>query len=178
VEKEPSWQRTLLIGLSVLLVIGVLVGGIFAVIAVKTADYVGLGEGSDGTTSPAPILPTTGDATHTAKPPRTPPTTTTTRRTHRPPPAQHGLTLSASPKSVPSYGKINLSGVYAGHDGATLQVQRAVGTGAWSDFPTTTAVTDGAYATYIQTSMVGVNHIRMLDKATGTMSNVVTVRVG
>jgi hypothetical protein len=176
VEKEPSWQRTLLIGLSVLLVIGVLLGGVFAIIAVKTADYVGLGDGTNGTSSPDPILPTTGDATHTAKPPRTP--ATTTPSTHRTPPAQHGLTLTASPSSVPSFGKINLSGVYAGHDGATLQVQRALGTGAWSDFPITTSVSDGAYDTYIQTSMVGVNHIRMLDKATGTMSNVVTVQVG
>jgi hypothetical protein len=180
VEQEPSWQRQLLIGLSVLLAIGLLVGGIIAVIAVKAADYVGLG-GTPGnsTSGPNPILPTTGDATHTAGPPtRTPASTTqtTTHPTaHQPRPA---FSLVARPTAVASFGKINLTGRYPGHDGTTLQVQRSIGKGPWEDFPTTTAVSGGTFATYIQTSMVGVNHIRMLDKATGKTSSTVTVRVG
>jgi hypothetical protein len=179
VEQEPSWQRQLLIGLSVLLVIGLLIGGIFAVIAVKAVDYVGLGgDSGNPTSSPNPLLPSTASAAHTApptKPTNSPPAST--RSPHRRPP-QHAITLQASPKAVPSSGRINLSGTYAGHDGATLQVQRALGTGAWSDFPISTSVSGGAFGTYIETTLTGINHIRMLDKATGQMSNVVTVRVG
>lgn len=176
-DQEPSWQRQLLIGLSVLLGIGLLIGGIVAVIAVKAIDYVGLGGGdSTSTSSPAPILPTTGDATHTVPPPRTP--ASTTRTTHRPPHVQHAITLSVSPKTVASFERINLTGSYPGNDGAALQVQRSLGNGPWTDFPVDTSVSNGTYATYIQTSMVGINHIRMIDKATGKTSNVVTVKIG
>lgn len=178
-DQEPSWQRQLVIGLSALLAIGVLIGGIFAVIAVKAADYAGIGE-DRGTSSPAPILPTTGDRTSTA-----PPTTTATEPTTPPKPTkptkrkpQHPITLTASPPSVGSFERVNLSGRYPGHDGARLQVQRSLGSGPWADFPIDTSVSDGGYATYIQTSMLGVNHFRMLDKTTGAMSNVATVTIG
>ena len=57
-------------------------------------------------------------------------------------------------------------------------MQRSVGNEPWSDFPVDTTVSNGGYATYIQTSMLGDNHIRMLDKATGKTSNVVTVKIG
>lgn len=176
-DQEPSWQRQLVIGLSALLAIALLIGGVLAVIAVKAADYAGLGDGNPAasTSSPDPILPTTGEATKTAGPPtRNPPSTTPTHRK----PQHHGITLTASPAQVPSYGRINLIGSYPGHDGARLQVQRSIGDGAFSDFPTSTSVSNGAFGTYIQTSMVGVNHIRMIDPTTGATSNVVTVRVG
>jgi hypothetical protein len=175
VEKEPSWQRQLLTGLSVLLVIGLLIGGILAVIAVKAADYVGLGDGGFSTSSPGPILPTTGDATHTVAPPtNTPPSATNTTRK-----PSSGLTLTVSPTSVRSFERINLTGSYAGHDGAGLQVQRSLGDGPWADFPVNpTTVSGGTYATYIQTSMLGENHLRMVDKTTGKTSNIVTVTIG
>jgi hypothetical protein len=180
VEQEPSWLRQLLVGLSVLLVIALLVGGILAVIAVKTADYVGLGGGSDlPTSSPAPILPTTGGATHTVGPStRTPPSTTpSTHHTRKP--SASALTLTASPKRVPSFGRINLTGSYPGHDGAAVQVQRALGNGPWEDFPVhPVSVSAGRYATYVQTSMVGTNHFRVVDVVTGTASNIVTVTIG
>jgi hypothetical protein len=178
VDEEPSWQRQLLVGLSVLLVIGLLIGGILAVIAVKAADYVGLGDDAGlSTSSPEPILPTTGGATHTVAPPtNTPPSTTHHTHTHKP---RSGLTLTASPTHVSSFDRINLTGRYPGHDGAALQVQRSLGDGPWEDFPVNpTTVSDSTYATYIQTSMVGENHIRMVDTATGKMSNVVTVTIG
>jgi len=179
VDQEPSWQRQLLISVVVLLTIGLLVGGIFAFIAVRTADYVGLGNGvGDSTSSPEPILPTTGDATHTEAPPRsTPPTSTTPGSSvHRPTSA---IRLMVSPKTVGSFDRINLTGTYPGHDGSKLQVQRSLGDGPWADFPVSpTTVSGGAYATYIQTSMLGENHVRMVDVATGTMSNVVTVKIG
>ena len=177
-EQEPSWQRQLLVGLSMLLVIAVLLGGILAVIAVKAADYVGLGNGAGlSTSSPGPILPTTGDATHTPAPStNTPPSTTTTPKPHK---TRSGLTLTASPKSVASFGRINLTGSYPGHDGAAVQVQRALKNGPWQDFPVSpTTVSGGSYATYVQTSMVGINHFRMVDVVTGKASNIVTVRIG
>jgi hypothetical protein len=180
VDQEPSWQRQLLVGLSVLLAIGLLIGAILAFIAVQAADYVGIGDGAGtSTSSPEPILPTTGDATHTVSPPPTStptPTPTTTHTTRKPQPA---FTLAVSPKTVGSFDRINLTGTYPGHDGARLQVQRSLGSGPWADFPVSpTTVSNGTYATYIQTSMLGQNHIRMVDTTTGKMSNVVTVTIG
>lgn len=172
-DEEPTWQRQLLIGLVVLLAIGVLIGGIVAVIAVKAADYAGLGNNS-GNSSPQPILPTTGGATRTIAPPsttNTPPPPPPTKPTNR-------FTLLASPKTAGSYEKVNLTGQYSGPEGSTLQVQRSIGSGPWADFPTTTTVHGGTFATYIKTGMTGVNHFRMLDKTTGTMSNVVDVTIG
>lgn len=180
-DQEPSWQRQLVIGLSALLAIGVLIGGIVAVIAVKAADYAGIGD-DRGNSSPAPILPTTGDATKTATPTiPTEPTTPKTPRTPRTPTRSkphHAITLTASPTRVGSLERINLSGRYPGHDGATLQVQRSLGAGPWADFPVDTSVSTDTYATYIQTSMLGVNRFRMLDKTTGKTSNVATVKIG
>ncbi len=175
-DNEPSWQRQLAIGLSALLAVGILIGGIIAVIAVRAADYVGIG-GASSSSSPDLILPTTGDATrHTAPPTR--PSSPSPATTSKPPPAQHAIRLVASPRSVGSFGRINLTGGYPGHDGTTLQVQRSLGHGSFSDFPTTTTVHTGSFATYVQTSMTGVNHFRMLDSSTGKTSNAVTVTVG
>jgi hypothetical protein len=162
------------IGLAGLLVIGALVGSIIAVVAVKAADYVGVGDKA-GTTGPEPVLPSTGSITQH---PSTKPPTTSSPSTSRRPPRQHLIHLTASPPTAGTYERVNLTGSYSGHDGATLQVQRSVGDGAWSDFPTTTHVSGGRFATYIETGMVGVNHFRMLDKATGKMSNVATVTIG
>lgn len=169
---EPTWQRQLLVGLSVLLVIGVLVGVIVAGIAVKAADYLGVGSGHSGST-PESVLPSTGDATK-VEPTKTPPPSS-------PPPSTTpvtAITLTETPATVAAGEHINLSGQYPGGDGATLQIQRSIGSGAWADFPVTTNVSGGAFATYIITSYTGVNHIRVVDKATGKMSNVVTVTVG
>jgi hypothetical protein len=174
-DQEPSWQRQLAVGIGVLLAIGVLIGAIVAVVAVKAADYAGLGDPSTGRSSPEPILPSTGQVT--ASPPTKTPHSSppTSKRPRKPQPA---IRLTASPPSAGSYEKVNLTGTYPGHDGATLQVQRSLGNGPWSDFPTTTHVSGGSFATYIQTGMVGVNHFRMLDQATGKTSNVATVTIG
>jgi hypothetical protein len=165
-----------MIGLGVLLVVGALVGSIVAVVAVKAADYVGVGDKA-GTTSPAPVLPTTGSITQSPTSPQGP-TRSSPPSSSKPPPPHHGITLHVSPKQAGSYDKVTLTGTYPGHDGATLQVQRSVGNGAWSDFPTTTHVTGGTFDTYIQTGMVGLNRLRMVDTANGAMSNVATVTIG
>lgn len=172
VDDEPSWKRQLLVGLGALLAIAVLVGGILGVIALRAADYVGIGDTSS-TSRPGPIFPTTDDPSSiaTTTPPSTQPPTSK-------PPPQHLIDLAASPKSVGSFERINLTGSYPSGDGASLQVQRSVGAGAWSDFPTHTTVRNGAFATYVQTAMTGLNHFRMLDAATGKTSNTVTVTIG
>ena len=172
-DDEPSWKRQLLIGLGALVVIAVLVGGLLAVIALRAADYVGIG-GTSSTSSPEPILPTTGDTPSTSAPPTLPTTPPTSSR----PPPQRLLSLTASPRRVGSFGRIDLTGRYPGGDGATLQVQRSVGDGAWSDFPTHTTVHGDTFATYVQTAMTGVNHFRMVDEAAGKTSNVATVTIG
>jgi hypothetical protein len=148
---------------------GAVLGGILAVVAVKTADYVGLGHRGEST--PVSILPTTGDVT---QPPPPPPSTTSTT----PNPRRHRITLVISPTTAASYQRVNLTGSYPGHDGAVLQIQRRLGSGPWSDFPATTHVNGDRFATYIQTGMAGVNHFRMLDETTGAASNVATVTIG
>ncbi len=175
-DQEPSWQRQLVIGLSVLVAIGIMIGGIVAVGALTAADFAGVGSTSSSTHStPEPILPTTGSGASQAPPPST---ASTTPASSTPPPAEKAITLSASPKTAGSYQQVNLTGRYPGNDGATLQVQRSVGSGPWADFPTDTRVSAGKFATYIKTGRVGANHFRMLDKATGKTSNVVTVTIG
>ncbi|MGI8700947.1 MAG: hypothetical protein ACR2JU_07035 [Nocardioidaceae bacterium] len=174
-DDEPSWQRQLVIGLCALLAIAVLVGGILALIAVRAADYVGIGDTSSSS-DPALVIPTANPPSQTPAPAptTTPPTSAPTSR----PPPKHLIALVASPRTAGSFERVNLTGRYPGSDGATLQVQRSLGSGPWSDFPTTTTVQSGTFATYIQTSMVGVNHFRMVDEATGKTSNPVTVTIG
>lgn len=173
-DDEPSWKRQLLVGLAALVVVAVLVGGVLAVIALRTADYVGIGDPST-TSSPEPIFPTTGTSPPStgSSPPSSPAPTTT-----KPPPPVRLITLRASPRSVGSFDRINLTGSYPSGDGAVLQVQRSVGDGAWGDFPTHTTVRNGEFATYVKTAMAGVNHFRMLDEASGRTSNAVSVTVG
>lgn len=177
-DEEPSWQRQLAIGLSALVAIGVLIGGILAVIAVQAANYVGIGNSSSNSNSgPDLVFPTTGEPT--TKAPTTSPTLPTSPATTRSKqPAEHKITLSASPRSAGSFQRVNLAGSYPGHDSGTLQVQQSVGSGPWSDFPVTATVSGGRFATYIQTARVGTNHFRMMDKATGRTSNTATVTIG
>jgi hypothetical protein len=178
-DEEPNWQRQLAVGLGVLLAIGVLIGAVVAVVAVKAADYAGLGDSSTGRSTPEPILPSTAGAVTDSPPTKTPHSSPpSSSRSQKPPSQQHAIRLAASPPSAGSYERVNLTGTYPGHDGATLQVQRSLGSGAWSDFPTTAHVSGGRFATYIQTGMTGVNHFRMLDQATGKTSNVATVTIG
>ena len=177
---ESSWQRQLVIGLTALLAVAVLIGGILGVIALKAANYVGIGNNVHIGSTPEAILPTTGDAGPTPSTTGPPPSTTSpTKTTRRPsPPPRRLITLAVNPKQAGSYQRVNLTGTYPGHDGATLQVQRSLGQGPWSDFPTGAHVSGGRFATYIQTGMTGINHFRMLDKANGKTSNTVAVRIG
>ena len=173
-DNESNWPRQVVIAITVIVVVGALVGSIVAVVAVKAADYLGVGDKA-GSSSPGPVLPTTGAITRS--PTNTAPSSSAPA-TSKPPPQQHVITLTASPRQAASYQRVNLTGSYPGHDGAVLQVQRRVGNGAWSDFPTSTHVSGGRFATYIQTGMAGVNRFRVVDKATGKASNVASVTIG
>lgn len=90
--------------------------------------------------------------------------------------AGKAITLSSGQTEVENFGRIDLTGTYPKGEGAILQVQRLDGRN-WTDFPITVSVTDGTFATYIQTGVSGLNKFRMLDKSTGEASNVVNVRV-
>ncbi len=73
-------------------------------------------------------------------------------------------------------GRIDLTGVYPGGEGAILSVQQFEG-GVWNDFPVTASVSGETFATYIQTGQLGRNRFRMIDTDTGAVSNEVRVEI-
>jgi hypothetical protein len=85
------------------------------------------------------------------------------------------ITLSASPRTVAPFGRIDLTGTYRGANGTTLQVQRF--DGGWADFPVDAAVTGGTFSTWVSSGLPGQNRFRVLDGATGRASKPVTVTV-
>lgn len=92
---------------------------------------------------------------------------------HRP---KRQLRLSATPLEVNAMDRINLTGTYGNRDNVSLQVQRWEN-GTWGDFPIEVTVSVGTFATYVQTSQVGVNRFRVFDPAAGIASNVVRITV-
>jgi len=183
-DEDTSWQKQLLVATGMLVVVGLLVGGVIAVVALKAADVAGVGRPRVQSTEPPPGLsrstppptktttnsPATLAAPTTSAPTTSAPTTTTTQ-----PRPQRAIRLLASPQQAGTYERVDLSGVYRGAaDGTTLQVQRDEGSG-WADFPTSATVSAGTFATYIVTGVTGLNRFRMLDTVTGRASNVVKV---
>lgn len=86
------------------------------------------------------------------------------------------ITLSAGQTTVPNFGRIDLTGVYPGGEGAVLQVQRFEA-GRWAEFDVTIPVSNETFSTYVQTGVSGVNRFRVVDPATGEASNEVKVTV-
>lgn len=178
-DEETSWQRQLLVGVGLLVIVGLLVGGLIAVVALKAADVAGVGEkGAESTDPPPGLFPNGPNGSSTPPPtsprPTTPPTSQPTTR--RPP--QPAIELVASPLQAATYERVNLTGSYRGAPtGASLQVQRAEAGGAWADFPTSASVSDSTFATYIETGRLGPNRFRVVDASTGKMSNVVVVLI-
>lgn len=130
-------------------------------------------------TEPAPPAKPTERPTPSRSPSPTP------DHEHRHPQAHHhrkhaasgSLTLSASPHHVGHMGRIDLSGHYRGHDGATLVVQRFEA-GHWARFPVTAQVRGGGFHTWVASGHRGPNRFRVVDESTGAASGAVTVRVG
>jgi hypothetical protein len=175
---ETNWQKQLLIGVVMLLVVGGLIGVVVAVAGLKAANLAGIGDTKQPTRSnerlhiPRNVASSTpGPSTGTATSRSTP-----TPATHTSKPPQHLITLTVSPSSVGSFEHINLSGSYRAPDGTRLQVQRKEN-GVWTDFPVTTSVNAGTFGTYVQTSHTGLNLFRVSDGASGRTSNVVRVTV-
>ena len=87
------------------------------------------------------------------------------------------ILLQAGEVSVPSMGRIDLTGTYPGGEGAVLNVQK-FSNGSWQDFYSISAsVTNGTFTTYIQTGTPGPNRFRMIDSDTKLTSNEVKVTV-
>jgi hypothetical protein len=181
-DDETNWQRQLLVGLTVLVAVGALIGGIVALISIKAADYAGI-DGDQATTSPStgrwsepsedepPSDDEPSEPATTEEAPSTPTPSTATKK-----PQDKGITLVATPTTVSTYGRINLSGTYTGGAGTTLQVQRMEG-GQWVDFPTSATVNGRTFATYVETGRPGPNKFRVKAIGESKTSNPVTVRV-
>ena len=91
--------------------------------------------------------------------------------------AKKAITLQAGQTAVGNFERIDLTGVYPGGEGAILQVQRFEG-GQWVDFNATLSVSNETFNTYVQSAQVGTNRFRVVDSASGAVSNAVTVTVG
>ena len=203
IDEDTSWQKQLLAGAGLLLVVGLLVGGIIGLVTLKAADVAGVGGTPTPETGPPPGLglttarpETTAPPTLTTRPaPTTPPTTqtfptfptppttqttepvpttTTTTRTPQPPPQV--IQLVATPLQATSFERVSLSGTYPAPAGTVLQVERNRGAG-WEEFPTTATVDAGAFSTYVATGILGANQFRVVDTSTGKLSNVVIVMI-
>jgi hypothetical protein len=172
---ETSWQKQLLIGVVMLLVVGGLIGVVVAVAGLKVADLAGVGTTGHRTSSDQRLHVPRHVGTPTAGPPTTQPPASSTGQTTTQP-ERRAIALTASPTTARSLQRINLTGTYTAPDGTQLQVQRREN-GVWTDFPTTARVHGGAFATYIETGHIGSNHLRVTDKASGRSSNVATVVV-
>ncbi len=87
------------------------------------------------------------------------------------------ISLQAGETTVSPMGRIDLTGTYPGGEGAVLNVQK-FSNGAWQDFVGISAsVTNGQFATYIQTGTPGVNRFRMADSDSTRTSNEVKVTI-
>jgi hypothetical protein len=178
-DEDTPWYIQLLISLAVMVGVAALIGGILAVGGVTVANLLNVSSSPSRSSESASIPVSSASSPSTPTVSQSP---DGTAAPDRPPRSPHHhskrITLTASPAHVPSYGRIDLKGSYAAPDGTMLQVQRAEPSGAWLDFPTTTSVNGGSFSTYIMTSHIGTNRLRVLDPITGRTSNVVTVRVG
>jgi hypothetical protein len=171
---ETNWQKQLLIGVVMLLIVAGLIGVVVAVAGLKAANLAGIGDTKQTTRSTERLHIPRNVASSTPGPSTS--SSTPAPATHTSKPPQHLITLEVTPSSVGSFEHINLSGSYRAPDGTRLQVQRKEN-GVWTDFPVTTSVSAGTFATYVQTSHTGLNLFRVSDGASGRTSNVVKVTV-
>ena len=184
---EESPTRTLQVALSAMALVALTVGLIVGGLVLALHDYAGVDEVAEArarqapeTMSIPPYQRTPPDEDEPGVKTYDPSPTPTVDLPSGSPVAgttQPGIILAASPRSVSPGQQLNLSGRY-GREGASLQIQRQQGGGVWTDFPVTTTVTGGTFDTYIVTSQTGTAQLRVIDKATGRTSNVVTVTIG
>ncbi|WP_243059612.1 hypothetical protein [Nocardioides sp. SR21] len=184
--EPPDDGHPILAGVGALVGVTLAVGLILGGVAVAGAKVVGIGDDGDssGATSerslyvPRPertpketspqITLAPGDSTASSSP---------TQRPTRSESPRTQITLSAGSTSVGSMDRLDLTGVYAGGEGAILRVERYAG-GSWQDFGVTFSVSDEMFQTYVQTGVLGVNKFRVVDTDSGLESNEVRVTVG
>jgi hypothetical protein len=190
---DQPWTRQLFVVVGVLVAVALVIGAIVSVIALGAAKITGF-DSAKSTASSKPSLyvpsgkPTVGLEPY-PEPSGVPDKPKKTRAgsggggsgasdsPDSPKPQAKGITLQLFPQQVSPGQRINITGVYAGGEGATLQVQRFE-RGSWSNFPVTTTVSGGQFATYITTSHTGPQRFRVTDKTADRRSNAVRVRVG
>lgn len=174
---ETNWQKQLLIGVVMLLVVGGLIGVVVAVAGLKAANLAGIGDTKQQTSSNSRLhVPRDVGSSTPAPPTQTPLGSASSSRTPASKPPRRSVSLTISPTSVGTFGRINLAGSYNAPDGTALQVQRKEN-GVWGDFPTVTRVSGGSFATYVETGHTGLNLFRVTDVAHARSSNVATVTV-
>jgi hypothetical protein len=182
---ETPWTRQLLLGVAALAAVALLIGGVVSAFALGAAKVSGIDtahSGSQASASPSLVMPsgkpTTDvdaypDPSSSADDTSSSPSPSASRTAEKPRP----ISLQATPAQVGAGQRIDLTGVYPGGEGATLQVQRLEG-GAWADFPVTVPVNGGQFSTYITTSRTGKARFRVQDEASGRLSNVVRITIG
>jgi hypothetical protein len=179
-------NRPVIAGLIALVGVAVAVGLIAAVAVVGGAHLFGLGGGhaaavggGDGATlivpRPQKTQPDTGPSITLG----TSPSSSSSDDTSSPSikKQRKKISLQAGEGSVSPMGRIDLTGTYPGGEGAVLNVQK-FGNGTWQDFYSISAtVTNGTFATYIQTGTPGMNRFRVIDSDTKLTSNEVRVQI-
>jgi hypothetical protein len=181
-------DRPVVTGLLALVAVAVAVGLVAAIALVGAAHVFGLGGGH------AIVAGDSGATLYVPKPQKTHPSTgpsitlgsspTQTQSSANPPPGNHQhkkqkkqISLQAGETVVAPMGRIDLTGTYPGGEGAVLNVQK-FSNGSWQGFYSISAtVSNGTFATYIQTGTPGVNRFRVIDSDTHLASNEVRVRI-
>lgn len=187
---DSDEQHPVAAGLVALVAVGLAVGLLLGLVALMAARVTGLGDsgGSEAAVEVGPSLelPTPEPTVEPSGPlvtlspgaappgeivePAEPPPTTAS--------APGTISLQTGQPRVPSMGRIDLTGVYPGGEGAILQVQRFED-GAWEDFASIDVAVQGeTFATYVQTGRSGEQRFRMRDTDSGKVSNEVVVVVG
>jgi hypothetical protein len=192
-DEEKPWTRQLFVVVGVLVAVALVIGGIVSVIALGAAKITGFDSAKSTATSRPSLYVPSGKPTVGLEPypePSGVPHKSKQGQTRSgsggsgssdspdsPEPQEKGITLQLFPQQVSPGQRINITGVYSNGEGATLQVQRFEH-GSWSDFPVTTTVSGGQFATYITTSHTGPQRFRVTDKSADRRSNAVRVTVG
>lgn len=195
-DDDKPWTRQLFVVVGVLVAVAVVIGAILSVIALGAAKFTGIDSAKSTASSKPSLYVPSGKPTVGLEPypepsgvPNRPKKSAgssggsgrsdsnSSASPDSPGPQKKGITLQLFPQQVSPGQRINLSGVYANGEGARLRVQRFEH-GSWSDFPVTTSVSGGQFATYITTSHTGPQRFRVVDKAAHRHSNAVRVRVG
>ena len=183
---EESPTRTLQAALSAMALVALTIGLVVGGLVLGISKYAGVDEVAQARANQAP-------ATMSIPPYRRTPAGKDDPRvkTYAPPPSPtldlptgspsatesaSVITLAVSPQKVAPGQRIDFSGSY-NREGASLQLQRQTG-GTWTNFPVSTTVSGGTFSTWITTSQTGAAPFRVVDSATGVLSNTVTVEIG